>query len=197
MYLKRNFIITVQVKTIFHRLWQITTSQSNESHLYDSFSHSWQTLWKKTSLFMVNLAAESFECSSGNATHHKASPNSDLMQQRTFSQLPRVTGTVSDFTWGRIIKMLKCQMTKAPVVETKQSLCWWSLRHSHSGQDSLFLGGWGKDWFTAPWTGILHLLPLSSNKDTNGALTLYIRNGEGQNLFNSKHQKIRHLKYDN
>lgn len=36
---------------------------------------------------MVNLAAESFECRSGNATHHKASLNSDLMQQRTFSRL--------------------------------------------------------------------------------------------------------------
>lgn len=70
---------------------------------------------------MVNLAAESFECSSGNATPHKASLNSDLMQQRTFSQLPRVTGTVSGFTWGRIIKMLKGQMAKAPVEETKQS----------------------------------------------------------------------------
>lgn len=34
---------------------------------------------------MVNLAAESSECRSGNATHHKASLNSDLAQQRTFS----------------------------------------------------------------------------------------------------------------
>lgn len=49
-------------KLFFHRLWQITTSESNESHIHGSFS---QSLSKKTSLSMVNLAAESFECSSG------------------------------------------------------------------------------------------------------------------------------------
>lgn len=42
-----NFIITVQVKTIFQRLWQITTSQPNESHIYGSFSLAGGKLYQR------------------------------------------------------------------------------------------------------------------------------------------------------
>lgn len=196
-----NFIITVQVKTIFQRPWQIATSQSNESHIHGSFSLTRGKLYQRRHHYSwLTLLQSHLNAALGMPPITKllwtlTSCNSAPFPQ---VQLPQVTRTVSDFTWGRIIKMLKCQMAKAPVVETKQSLCGWNLHHSHGGQDSPFLEGWRKDRFTVLCTGAIHLLPLSSNKDAIRALTLCVRNQKGQNLFDSKQEKKNwHSNYDN